>query len=156
MVGTVVLCTSNDLPGGLCPGGTMDAGGEVNIGGWLLPPEAFGCVCVCGCGWVGEWACVCVCEGGGYVCILASMESIDVYTNIHTVNVCGCDSTVYTVYTNVHACTVYMYRNYKCTSIKGISLGSVSTMSGSGSGSVGVDGRLKQECMKSLMVYIIP
>ena len=82
-------------------------------------------------------------------------ESVTV-SMAHTV--CACDSTVYTVYTTVHACTVYMYRNYKCTSIKGISLGSVSTMSGSGSGSVGVDGRLKQECMKSLMVYmyIIP
>ena len=69
MVGAVVLCMSKDLPGGLCPGGTMDAGGEVNIGGWLLPPEAFGCVCGCrGCVWVGGWLSRCVCEGGGCVC----------------------------------------------------------------------------------------
>ena len=25
----------------------MDGGGEVNTGGWLPPPGAFGCVCVC-------------------------------------------------------------------------------------------------------------
>ena len=31
----------------------MDGGGEVNTGGWLPPPRAFGSVCVC--------VCVCVC-----------------------------------------------------------------------------------------------
>ena len=80
---------------------------------------------------------------------------------VYTVNVCACDSIYiymyiqYTVFMHVQNTCMYMYCNYKCTSIKGISLGSVSTMSGSGSGSLGVDGRLKQECMKSLMVYII-
>ena len=36
------------LPGGLCPppGGGMAGGGEVNMGGWLLPPGAFGYVCM--------------------------------------------------------------------------------------------------------------
>lgn len=33
---------SFSLPGGLCPGGTTAGGGELNMGGWLPPPGAFG------------------------------------------------------------------------------------------------------------------
>ena len=43
-----VQCSVFLLPGGLCPppGGGMAGGGEVNMGGWLLPPGAFGYVCI--------------------------------------------------------------------------------------------------------------
>ena len=69
------------LPGGCCPGGSMEGGGEVNMGGWFPPPGALG-------------------------------------------------------------------------SINGISFGSVSTMSSSGSGSVGVAGRLEWELAHVLYSHV--